>query len=213
MSKLTRFKSRSISKTNWRTTWSCRKSSPCLTMTRYGFVVVGSSGAVGGFAGLSPKAASRSASKKPPSCVNDMRRVEGVEHHTLQAQRYTEARGRRRPFPWRRRLRRLRRRRSRLRPSNRESNERRRQGGFKHGRRRSRRVEAANHNVGVERTGNTPATDERGCPERPEALPQFLLLLECSPLLVFGACLRLQDADDELLLGSQCRIHVGRCFG
>ena len=52
-------------------------------MTRYGFVVVGSSGAVGGFAGLSPKAASRSASKKPPSCVNDMRRVEGVEHHTL----------------------------------------------------------------------------------------------------------------------------------
>jgi len=36
-------------------------------MTRYGFVVVGSSGAVGGFAGLSPKAASRNASKKPPS--------------------------------------------------------------------------------------------------------------------------------------------------
>ena len=56
-------------------------------MTRYGFVVVGSSSAVGGFAGLSPKAASRSASKKPPSCVNDMRRVEGVEHHTLKPRR------------------------------------------------------------------------------------------------------------------------------
>ena len=56
-------------------------------MTRYGFVVVGSSGAVGGFAGLSPKAASRSASKNPPSCVNDMRRVEGVEHHTLKPRR------------------------------------------------------------------------------------------------------------------------------
>ena len=34
-------------------------------MTRYGFVVVGSSGAVGGF-GVSPNAASRNASKKPP---------------------------------------------------------------------------------------------------------------------------------------------------
>ena len=61
-------------------------------MTRYGFVVVGSSGAVGGFAGLSPKAASRNASKKPPSCVNDMRRVEGVEHHTLKAQVHRGAR-------------------------------------------------------------------------------------------------------------------------
>ena len=137
--------------TDCSTTWSCRKSSPCLTMTRYGFVVVGSSGAVGGFAGLSPKAASRSASKKPPSCVNDMRRVEGVEHHTLKPRRYTEARGRRRALPWRRRRRRLRRRRSRLRPSNRESNERRRQGGLEHGRRRARSMQARYLDVRVER--------------------------------------------------------------
>ena len=144
--------------TDCSTTWSCRKSSPCLTMTRYGFVVVGSSGAVGGFAGLSPKAASRSASKKPPSCVNDMRRVEGVEHHTLKPQRYTEARGRRRPLPRRRRWRRLRRSYC-LWSFHGESHKRGRQRRLEHGRRGSRRVEPANHDVGVERARHAARRD------------------------------------------------------
>ena len=152
--------------TDCSTTWSCLRSSPCLTMTRYGFVVVGSSGAVGGFAGLSPKAASRNASKKPPSCVNDMRRVEGVEHHTLKPRRYTEARCRRRPFPRRRRRRCFWRRNSRLGLANGEPDQRRRQRRLEHGRRRTGGMQARYHDVGVERAGNTPATDERGRPER-----------------------------------------------
>ena len=71
-------------------------------------------------------------------------------------------------------------------------------------------MQTAYHNIWIEWARDAALDNQGWRPQRSERLPQFLLLLGCSPLLVFGTRLRLQDADDELLLGSQRRIHVGR---
>ena len=127
----------------------------------------------------------------------------------IEATKDAEARGRRRPLSRRRRRWRLRRSYC-LWSFHGESHKRGRQRRLEHGRRGSRRVKPANHDVGVERAGDTLACDERRRPQRPEALPQFLLLLRRTPLLLLRPGLGLQDADDEFLLRSQRRVNVGR---
>ena len=108
----------------------------------------------------------------------------------------------------------LRRRNSRLRPSNRESNERRRQGGLEHSRRRSRRVETANHGRrGRAGTGHRARYYSEGVRSAPRASLNFFCFWGALPFSSFARACASKTPTTSSSWARKVAYTSGACFG